>query len=457
MPQSTTTPLPHSTLATLAAVFACAMATAPTQAVAPPPYDLVPQLCQDAAGVNPDYTTRLPTAAAGAANPMLKRTLTGANSRCNDGSPAIMYMRPAPAGSPNANKWIVFFDGGGGCADEDACLERFCSLSGDIIDVAGKMSSLGAPPAIDPPTGLLARQPGNRFGNWNHVLVHYCDSSDYVGSAAVKTLSPPSYPGMDYNIQFNGEAIANDVFDTLIAGPTLPDNGSRECAMPDLHNAFVLFAGESAAATGVREHVDRIAARLLAEGVTVKSATDASFSPSLSDPTIPWDPALSGYASYDELGSLYNRPRFRDFWEVDDTALDASCLASGIDDYYCMDATYLILNEISTPSFVHADLIDSMGQQRLLDWGACADNYEIATRTANQFTQLPAGFGYFGQMCNQHVQIQRKQFGRTNIQNGTGLTFHDVLFNWLTGGAVTTEVQQDANGVAPYDGSRFCN
>jgi hypothetical protein len=419
-------------------------------------YQLDATLCQDVAGVNPNYDTRLPAAAAGAADPMRKRTLTGLDSVCNDGSPAVFYMRPAPAGSPNANKWVIFFDGGGGCASEDDCLERFCSLSGEWIDVAGKMSSLGAPAAIDPPTGLLARVAGNRFGNWNHVLVHYCDSSDYVGSAANKQLDPPSFPGRDYEIEFNGEAIFNDVFATLTSGPTLPDQGPESCYLPDLKNAFVLLGGESAAVTGIRSHVDRIAAELLAHNVTVESVTDASFGPALYDPALVWDPLLSGYASYDELGLNFSTPRWRDFWEVDDSAMDQSCLGSGVADYFCMDSVYLALNEVTTPSFVHADLVDSMGDEKLLDWGLYANRYDIAAATAAQFGTLPLGWGSFGQHCRQHVQIQRRQFNRTTINGGTGWTFHDVLWSWLTGGAVTNDIQGD-NGAAPYTTSLLCN
>ena len=38
-------------------------------------------------------------------------------ARCLDGSPAGYYVKRAPAESPNADKWIVFLEGGGLCVE----------------------------------------------------------------------------------------------------------------------------------------------------------------------------------------------------------------------------------------------------------------------------------------------------------------------------------------------------
>jgi hypothetical protein len=90
--------------------------------------------------------------------PLLRRTIDTAvypEARCNDGSAAVMYIRPANAaygGNPivnNSSKWVIFLDGGGGCQDTDQCLlERWCGGGGQVFDRAGKMSSLGAQAAI---------------------------------------------------------------------------------------------------------------------------------------------------------------------------------------------------------------------------------------------------------------------------------------------------------------------
>jgi len=46
---------------------------------------------------------------------LMKVTLEAENALCNDGSPAIMYVRPAPDGSANADRWFIWLEGGGAC------------------------------------------------------------------------------------------------------------------------------------------------------------------------------------------------------------------------------------------------------------------------------------------------------------------------------------------------------
>lgn len=425
-----------------------------TAATVAAPYPLDDQLCLDINGTLPNYNSRLPAAPAGSPRPMRKRTLT---AQCNDGTPAVMYIRPAPAGSPNANRWVLFLDGGGNCGDADDCIDRWCSLSGDWLDFAGKMTSRNTPPAIDPPQGILSRNPANRFSNWNHVFVAYCTSDNHVGSAPLKTVTPSAtgpYVGFDYQIQFNGEAVVNEVFSLLRSGPTVPDDGNRECAVPDLANGQLLFAAESAGEVGKRHHLDRITALLAADGVQVLGVGDANFGPDMT--TLPnW--AGSPYASYDDMMVTRTEPQYRTFWETDDSALDASCLASGVASYYCLDTIYTVLNQITTPSFLRADLTDPMGVDRYLGWGFFANDFELARATRAQYARLPAGWGWFGPHCDIHVQIQGRGFGSTNMLAGTGRTFHDELWNWVNGLAgPKRETQSDANNMSPYDMSLLC-
>lgn len=438
----------------LAAVVAAIVAAVSAAPAAAQSYTLGDQLCLDISGTLPDYGTNLPAAGAGSPRPMYKKTMT---SRCNDGSPAVFYARRAPAGSPNANRWIVFIDGGGNCGTADECLERWCSYSPEVFSVAGKMSSLGAPALLDPPNGILSRNAANRFSDWNHVLLHYCSSDSHIGSAAPKTVLPDAagpYAGFDFEIRFDGEAIVNELFTILRNGPTIPDDGIREHAVPDLSDAELIFAGESAGESGKRQHLDRVAALLAADGVAVVGAGDASFGPALYD-ALNWGGAP--FASYDDMMLTYTEPRLRLFWEVDDTALDASCLASGVPVHFCYDSIYLAENEISTRSFLRADLTDPMGADRYINWGFYANDFELARATRAMFSRLPAGWGWFGPHCNQHVAIQARAFRRTTMLNGTGRTFHDELWNWYFGLAgPKRETQSDANLANPYDMSLLC-
>jgi hypothetical protein len=440
----------------------------------PVPYELEPALCFAVNGTLPDYTPDLNAAGAGAARPLQKLELTGAESLCNDGSPAVAYIRPAPAGSPNADKWIVLLQGGSACGSANDCLSRFCTLETDpeVWDKAAKMSSLGTPDAIEIHTGILADAAASDFDDWNHVLGYYCSSDSWVGSAEPKVeiaaapwdaeIPLPATSSWQYVIEFRGEAIVNDLLDTLRGnkGVVVPDSGDREYTMPDLDDAsLLLFAGGSAGSNGVRHHLDRVAAELAPSGVEVRGVLDAALSPGYYDPAYSW--AGAPFASYDALGADYMVPRFRDLWETDDSALDASCLASiagtGMGEWYCMDTIYTLLNEIDTPTFVRSDLTDPLGLDTYVGWGLFGSPYEVAEATAALFPTLPATFGWFGDHCNVHVELEGPGFSATTMRSGSGLTFHDELSNWVAGAGLSTEVQMDNTpGVPPYPMSVGC-
>ncbi|HEX6862675.1 MAG TPA: pectin acetylesterase-family hydrolase, partial [Thermoanaerobaculia bacterium] len=164
--------------------LAAAQALSPALCPAGSPFNLQPTFTQFVAG-QPGI-------------PLLRRTIDVGiypEARCNDNTAAVMYIRPANAaygGNPivaDSRKWLIFLDGGGGCRDADECLlDRWCSGSGKIFDRAGKMSSLAAPPAIRG-FGIFALAPPapfvNQFADYNHGLVHYCSSDNWVGSAGL--------------------------------------------------------------------------------------------------------------------------------------------------------------------------------------------------------------------------------------------------------------------------------
>jgi hypothetical protein len=415
-------------------------------------------LCQAVAGTPANYNPNF-APAPGSPRPLRVFTLPPP-AVCNDGSPAVMYVRPAPQNSPNQDDWIVLFDGGGGCGTPDECLARWCSLGASpaIFDRAGKMSSLGLPPTMDPPGGILSRNPINRFAGWNHVFVNYCTSDDHLGGAGPKKVSTGTpAAAWTFDIQFQGEAVVNEVIAQLRSGPTIPNGFGPAQAVPDIDNAEKVLIAHESAGDGMRMHVDRIAAQLTPQGIDVRDVSDAGFGSGYSDPGLSW--ALAPYADYDEFGALYMLPKFQDFWEVQDSALDASCLASGVADWYCYDNHYVLLNEMTTPAFVRADLSDMLARKRPLDWGMFATLYDYVGYVADQFALLPPGSGYLGVNCGGHVALQTRGFWRTEVANGSTLTWNDLLANWVwgAGGLVTTDVQRDADGVAPYDRSLLCN
>lgn len=431
----------------------------------------------------------------GSGAPMRRLTLDPAlypDAVCNDGSPAVMYVRPSNFANPNdpdGDRWLIFFDGGGGCRDEDACLlDRWCSGSPEIFSRAGKMSSLGAWPAIDAPGGIWNENlPGGRtnaFADYNAVLVHYCSSDNWVGSETHTGISASS--GATFDIEFRGEAIINAVIETLLAGPTVPDASPLDAEfpylLPDLHDADeVLLGAESAGANGLRHHVDRLHDWL--ESVSeaqVRAVLDAAFTPWDGDGGIAWGSAP--WASYSDflLGEL--EPVLRGFWGAEDSALDASCLdpiyqvahdAVGIHPQICYDTNELQLDHITTPLFQRMDVDDPLGKQRYGAWGlfTTVDDYWTAA-----FGQLvlfsaysPAGGGLEAPEqspglqvpnCARHVAVQSNAgFFRDRVRGPAWplpLSFHDLLVNWIAGlspGPDTQQFQEDNLGVGAWSGS----
>src|SRR4029453_18467869 len=312
--------------------------------------------------------------------PLLRRTIDlnlYPNAPSNDGTPAVMYIPPANAayaGNPvvmPSSKWIIFLDGGAGCRDaEDCAIKRWCGYGGEIVDRAGKMSAGRARAAIHGHGIFEPTPPGgnvNRFRGYNHVLVNYCSSDNWIGSAKHDSLTP-SY-GASYSIEFRGQDIVNAVVGTLLAVPSPADPGPAAAfyatPLPSLQGATqILIAGESAGGRGGRHPPAPLAASLqppvTAAAVDVRGVVDAGAPPFMGLPTIDWSDSFSpgDYADYlkTEL-----EPPVRTFWGANNQALDQSCLdpawaavhaAAGGHPQVCYDTTYTLLNHITTPVFL---------------------------------------------------------------------------------------------------------
>jgi hypothetical protein len=474
-----------------------ARAQALTPAVCPLPPDVLPDpdvLPWKPALLRPplDAVTPPPPGVPPTDIPLLRRTIDTAlfpNARCNDGTPAVLYIRPAHAayaGNPivtPSSQWIIFLDGGGGCRDAEACaIERWCGYGGQVFDRAGKMTSGLAPDAIQG-HGIFALDPPgaavNQFRTYNHVIVNYCSSDNWIGSAKHQGLTT-SY-GASFDIEFRGQDIVDAVVATLLAGPTAADPaaaaGFYATPLPSLQGATrILLGGESAGGNGLRHHLDRLAGTLQPpttnQAVDVRGVVDAGVPPHLGLPTIDWSDSFSPGDYADHLKSEVE-PTVRTFWGANDQAIDQSCLdaawapahaAAGGHPRVCYDATYTLLNHITTPVFLREDLNDPLGKQRYTDWHLypSADSY-----WTDLFAQLTtfAGFpgtagleapaaapGVHAPNCGRHVAIQTDNgFYYHGVLNpGTpSLSFHDLLWNWVSGVAAGPNTQQIQVDTAP--------
>jgi hypothetical protein len=462
---------------------------------------LAPALCP--AGSPFNLGTTFATFAPGMPGiPLLRRTIAVAGATCNDGSPAVMYIRPANAaygGNPIVNpssKWVIFLDGGGGCQDADSCLlERWCGAGGQIFDRAGKMSSLGAAQAIRSPGGIFELSPPsplvNHFADYNHVLVHYCSSDNWIGSGDKASIVTST--GVAYDIHFHGEAIVNAVFATLQAAATTADAAPAAnfyaTALPDLRDASeIILAGESAGGGGMRHHLDRLREDVIAPvatnpNVVVRGLIDAGAPPFMGGATLTYG-AAGAPVNYHDMLVNFDEPVVRGFWEADDSALDQSCLdaawtpwhiAAGGHPQVCYDTTYTLLNHITTPVFLRQDINDPLGKTRYVTWALFPTPDDFWSATFNQqtlfgsYTPALGGLepplaspGVQSPNCGLHVAVQtNKGFFRHTVVGPAplvGLSFHDLFVNWLNGlapGTSTIQIQTDNLGAGAYSAS-FC-
>ena len=419
--------------------------------------------------------------------PMLRHTLTGTNAECNDGSPAIMYLRPSsayytgprlPNPEQHPERWLIVFHGGGGCGSADQCLERWCGIPG--FNRAGKMSTLGAFDATPGRRGIFKRNPAlNRFAGYNQVLINYCSSDNYIGSESHVGLVPTAGP--TYDIEFQGEAIVRDVFQTLVAGAA-PDAGPAltfwNDVMPSLLTAEeIVLAGESAGGGGLRHHLDSIRQWLLtqmAPETRIVGVIDAGVPPALSGAAIDWTSLASPPVDYTDYLLTALEPRAHGFWGANASAIDQSCLnpawaaahnAVGSHPEICLDTTYTLFEHITTPVFVRQDINDTLARDRYTLWDLLPN---LPTFWSEQFLQtnaLPAfagleppvvARGAFGPKCNQHVSMLSDDFFRHTITPVAGaLSFHDLLDNWMNGALPSAQVQVDVLAGPAYSQS-FC-
>ena len=399
--------------------------------------------------------------------PMLKVTLSGTNARCNDGSPAVMFIRPAnanysPSGKPQeplkaSDKWVIYTQGGGSCSSAEDCLIRWCDAPGAAsFESAGKMSSLGTEDAIVMNTGIFNRDSANSFSDYNHVYLFYCSSDSWIGSETQQGLVANfSSSSVTYDIEFNGEAIINSAFATLRNGPTAPDASAAEAyydtPLPDLDEASeILLTGESAGGVGLRHHLDRLANELKQANpkVSVYGVIDASFSPVLYGANIDWSNAP--YSDYNDYILNNRTPVVNDFWGVDLTALDRSCVNNANPSHsqnpdVCADPSYLLEHEITTDYFLRMDMNDPLPVPLYASpnlnpefWGLLPNQVDYLTTLSNQLVNLPDQTpanraGIYAPNCGNHIALIQNRFFANTITSPLEISFHDALRAWIEG------------------------
>jgi uncharacterized protein (TIGR03437 family) len=389
---------------------------------------------------------------------LVKVTLNAPEAVCNDGSPAIMYVRRSVAGArdsmgPVDNKWIIHNQEGGACNDYAQCLERWCGTG--FYD-ASKMSSKYAPATMGG-AGIFSRVPSNEFGNYNQVYIYYCSSDLWTGRKSGSVLSDGT---KSFQAEFKGARIIDAVFDALRTG--LNDTQGRPL-LPPLNNAtHVYFTGSSAGSAGARMNADRI-------GAVVKARMPNAVYAVLSDAGLNGNSdGVSGLAIGDPndpytVQQMAFHTKIAQAW---DALYDESCMQlNAARPWICSDSVYITQNHITSPVFNRTDLLDS---NKIKDFETATlykTRAEFARASHDEMTQftrlrdlsperaqVTKAPGAYAPNCGIHITLDGPSFFSKHVTlGGTRLSFYDVLWNWVSANGGPTIALTAKPPVTPAD------
>jgi hypothetical protein len=181
-------------------------------------------------------------------NRLTRKFLYNRNVTCNDGSPAGYYIRRNPA----SRRWVVFLEGGWYCYDRVSCEARWLRLR--------TLMSSSLWPEDKTVGGILSsdREENPHFAEANHVLLPYCSSDSWSGTARAA-------PGQKF--AFLGAEIVQEVVRELFSWEQLG-------AATELY-----LAGSSAGGTGVLVNLDPVAELVstLGSGMRVRGIVDSGW------------------------------------------------------------------------------------------------------------------------------------------------------------------------------------
>lgn len=382
-----------------------------------------------------------------------KVTLEALRAVCNDGTPAVIYVRAAPPESANASKWVIYLQGGGGCTTPRGCAERWCSRNTNYD--ASKMSSLYTPESIAA-TGIFRRSEDNQFGDFNQVYFYYCSSDSWSGQQAEPVLSLPEVPGGEFSIHFKGHDILDEGFDLLLAGGLTSDDGEVE--LPPLDSAdFALITGFSAGSSGVQINGDFLASKLEPQGTEVRLVFDAAFLPlAESHPDPAMVPVVRELLMERALLSreIVGAPGFRNGF-VDESAREH--LEGTEDEWKLGSNTHVVLDHVTTPFFLSIDISDSKVRDFLVEGGVdeedvprmmqwTLENLGRLVSRSTEVSDIEQAPGARGTLCGTHVGLNSNAyFFERTVEDIDGIprTYHDALVAWLRGHSVAISDDPD--------------
>ena len=172
-----------------------------------------------------------------AENRLTRKFLYNRNVTCNDGSASGYYIRR----NRGSRRWVVFLEGGWFCFDQTSCEARWLRLR--------TLMSSDRWPAVKTVGGILSSDAAENphFADANHVLVPYCSSDLWAGTAPRGGGGSDSDSRQQHRFAFLGASIIQEVVRELFSWEQL--GTAKE----------LYLAGSSAGGTGVLINLDRVA------------------------------------------------------------------------------------------------------------------------------------------------------------------------------------------------------
>ena len=398
--------------------------------------DEVP-LIQDAldCALNNEY--RLPASTVSTSSDFHRVTLDAPDAVCNDGTPAVIFIRSA---ATNSDRWVFHLQGGGSCAEHD-CAERWC-------ENMNLMSSMNAPEAVTE-EGIFSVRNDNVFADANYVFVPYCSSDNHAGTSGEMVISADD-THEEFRIHFQGHAIVQAAAAAIENGVTSDDG--VETLLPLTAENQILLTGTSAGCTGVAHQADRLAIRWAGLEVSTQTLCDAAFSPFLED----FDNAIT-----QELASILEEGQEETFYtrmRTQELLLDDSCVETEQENpSRCNTASHVLTNHITESRlFIFQDNNDSLFINRFLE----ALNEEPTTENKNLLKMVigPASrrslaraadggtdISVYGRTCGYHVGLTADDrfYDHSIFTSDGALTYRDALVQWALGETVVAIDSED--------------
>lgn len=300
-------------------------------------------------------------------------------ARCNDGTTAFFYFRPATTAAA-ADRWVIQLQGGGSCASPDECAKRWCSV--DTNFGMTQMTATLSPAVGISGNGILQRggdagEP-NPLGDFNHVFVRYCSSDGWAGTAGdidVDAAHPITGAPVRYRIAFNGAHIVDAVMATLRrdgAAPPPYTLGGGNAVLPDLDDAeSVVLAGSSAGAAGVTHNADRVRELLRGHNADLAYMVmhDSNFIPDLAtlDHTTTTMCTASGLCSYESLMNAASDDLFGR--RGDESCATWHAANAPATAWQCNDLGHVQRHHVTSPFLVRMGLTDESQSDNVIEAG----------------------------------------------------------------------------------------